>query len=111
MAALVSLQQFKAFVKVIGGSEDALLQMILDGAHSEALRFMNRKRFGVACPVYEADGTVTEPADDEAMPADVAVAIMLLAQSRYEATPGDHALYRRAAETLLMPLRCNIGVF
>jgi hypothetical protein len=111
--SLIDLADAKAFLDVINSADDTKLQMLLDGAEDEALRFMNRTQFGVLCPhwVETSDGwELSEPVEEEVMPASVKVGVLLLLQAAYQATPDDAEKLRRAAEVKMTPYRCSLGV-
>lgn len=105
--SVIELATAKAFLDVIHSADDLKLQMLLDGAEDEAMRFMNRTHFAGGCP--DADDTETPTAPD-AMPDSVRVAVLLLLQASYQATPDDAEKLRRAAEIKLWPYRCGMGV-
>ena len=110
---MITLAEAKAFLDVIHSGDDAKLQALLDGAEDEALQIMNRKKFGVLCPHWvetEEGWELAEPAEDEAMPNSVKVAVLLLLQASYQAAPDDADKLRRAAEVKLAPYRCGMGV-
>ena len=101
--SVIALPTAKSFLDVVHGADDAKLQDLLDGAEDEALRFMNRTHFAGECGA--------EPtAVPDSMPASVKVAVLLLLQATYQATPDDADKLRKAAEIKLMPYRCGMGV-
>lgn len=107
--SLIALADAKAFLDVIHAADDAKLQMLLDGAEEEALRFMNRKTFGGDCGLPgDDDGGV--PSLPDGIPSSAKVAVLLLLQASYQAAPEDAAKLRTAAEVKLMPYRCGMGV-
>lgn len=93
--AVLTLAEAKAFLDVIHDGDDAKLQLLLDGAEDEALRFLDR-----------------EDASDWAAgaPDSVKVGVLLLLQASYQAAPVEAAAFRQAAEYKLMPYRQNLGV-
>lgn len=107
---MITLSEAKAFLDVIHDADDGKLTMLLDGAQDEALQFMNRSRFGVDCPYVDDDGAVIDPTDPVEMPPSVKIAILLLLQAAYQASPDDAAKLRQAAEVKLQPYRCMMGV-
>lgn len=107
--SLIDLADAKAFLDVIHSADDPKLQMLLDGAEDEALAFMNRKTFSGACAAT-VDGEEGEPTDPDVMPASVKVAVLLMLQATYQATPDDAQKLRKAAEVKMMPHRCGMGV-
>lgn len=102
--SVIDLSVAKAFLDVIHSGDDGKLQVLLDGAEQEALDFMNRADFD-SCPA----GSETS-SDAPAMSPSVKVAVLLLLQASYQATPDDAAKLRRVAEIKLFPSRCNMGV-
>jgi hypothetical protein len=102
--SVIELADAKAFLDVIHSGDDGKLQMLLDGAEQEALDFMNRTEFE---PCAGAESSSSEPPE---MSASVKIAVLLLLQASYQATPDDAAKLRRVAEIKLFASRCNMGV-
>lgn len=96
----ISLSTAKSFLDVIHNADDTKLQMLLDGAEDEAMRFMNR------ASLDEWDSDVSS----DPVPPSVVVGVLLLLQATYDAGPDDADKLRRAAEVKLMPYRCRMGV-
>lgn len=93
----LDLAALKASLRVTHNHDDALLQQLLDSAESEACQFLNRES------LPEGDDLEVKP--------DVRTALWLLVSARYEApSTRDSFGYRRAAETLLWPYRCGLGI-
>ena len=110
---MIQLAEAKAFLDVIHNADDEKLAVLLKGAEGEALQIMNRTKFGVLCPhwIETPDGwELVEPTEEEVMPDSVKVAVLLLLQASYQATPEDAERLRLAAETKLAPYRCSLGV-
>lgn len=102
--SVIQLETAKQFLDVFHGADDAKLQMLLDGAEQEALDFMNRTSFEDSECSSEASSEGGQPA------ASVRVAVLLLLQATYQATPDESAKLRRVAEIKLFPHRCQLGV-
>lgn len=101
----IALADVKDFLNVTHSSDDAKLQILLDAAEDEALRFMNRTVFGELC---EEDSNFV--GSDETMPDSVVVAVYFLTEAMYDATPDTILTLRKAAERLMMPYRCAMGM-
>jgi len=101
----VSLCEVKDFLNVTHSLDDAKLQVLLDGAEDEALKFMNRTTFGELC-----ETSSLFDADTATIPNSVVVGVYFLTQAMYDATPEQMAQLRTAAERLLMPYRCEMGI-
>lgn len=111
--SLLLLNDAKAFLDVIHAADDGKLQVLLDGAEDEALRIMNRSKFGYLCPHWleTPDGLErVEPLEEESMPPSVKVGVLLLLQADYQAGPDDAEKLRKAAQIKLYPYRCDMGV-
>ena len=110
--SIVTLATAKANLRVIHNADDLLLQSLLDGAESEAKRFLNRDELpGLAYSLPLATDTETAPADEAAMAPEVVTAVCLLVRAQYDETdPARMKAWRSAAETLLMPYRTDMGV-
>jgi len=101
----LSVSEVKDYLDVIHSSDDTKLQYLLDGAEKSALEFMNRTSFAEICEEdsnYDSDAAL--------MPDPVRIAIYLMVQAFYHATPDDMPKLEKAAERLLMPFRCNMGI-
>lgn len=101
----IDLSEVKEFLNVIHTADDLKLQLLLDGAETQALSFMNRTQFGEIC---EEDSNFD--ADTATMPDNVRVAVFFLVQQYYDANPDQFDILQRAAERLLMPYRCAMGI-
>lgn len=120
--SIITVADAKAFLRVMHDLDDALIQGLLDSAESEACRFMNRTdlpTLPLSYPniEYDSNGDPTEvsseisPSSEEQVVPDVRYAVMRLVQADYEGSkPEERALYREAAETMLMPYRGGLGV-
>ena len=109
--SLIPLSEAKAFLDVIHDADDMKLQLLLDSAEREALDFMNRVRFDFECPPCESESeSESESEPPEEMPPPVRTAVLFLLQRNYQANPDDGMKLRAAAEVLLMPYRCQLGV-
>lgn len=92
--SVISLADAKSFLDVIHDSDDMKLQNLLESAEDEAARFLN-----VA--------SLTEYTE---LPWSIYIAILMLLQSDYQASPDDIPKLRSAAESKLMPYRVEMGV-
>lgn len=101
----VSLSDVKSFLNVTHAFDDAKLQILINAAEDEALRFMNRTQFGELC---EDDSNFVGSA--ETIPDSVIVAVYFLVQAMYDAAPEQNEVLRKTAERLMMPYRCNMGM-
>jgi len=87
--SVIGLSSAKAFLDVIHNADDAKLQDLLDAAEDEAAQYMGHD--------------LKEPAPS------VVLAVMLLLQAAYQASPDDAGKLRRAAEVKLNPYRIGWG--
>lgn len=104
----IRLEEAKEFLVVTHSLDDAKILRLLDGAEAEALQFLNRTAFS-SLPCSSESSSSSEPVD-QGMTADVRTAVLFLLQSAYQASPDDRIKLRKAAEDLLMPHRCGLGV-
>jgi Phage gp6-like head-tail connector protein len=89
--SVTTLALAKADLRVIHADDDVLIQSFLDAAEDEACHFINCARL---------------PSSFSAQ-----AAVLLLVRAKYDAVkPEDIAKLRQCAETLLMPLRLDLGV-
>lgn len=107
--SVINLSKAKAFLDVFHDSDDEKLQDLLDGAEEEALHFMKRSHFSGACPAIEGDPLIGVSDPDEVTPGQ-RVAVFLLLQASYGASPDDAEKLRRAAQIKLRPYRCSAGL-
>lgn len=101
----VSLSDVKDFLNVTHTSDDAKLQILINAAEDEALKFMNRTQFGELC---EDDSNFIGSV--ETIPESVIVAVYFLVQAMYDALPEQIIILRQTAERLMMPYRCSMGI-
>lgn len=103
--SVISVGTAKQFLRVFHALDDDLIQRLLNSAEDEALQFMNRD----SLPVDDVctDDEVSTDDQDEIRPS-VVQGVLLLVQAQYD--PGVADASRTAAETLLFPYRCGIGV-
>lgn len=87
--SLIDLEKIKHMLDVIHSSDDDKLQVLLDGAESEAQFFIGRN-----LSELKAD-----PAAE--LPSNVIVAVSLMVQAGYGAQPDDAQKLRQAAEARL----------
>lgn len=95
MSSLVTLEEAKDFLNVVHNYDDAKIQMLLDGAESEVETFLNTD--------------LVDSATSNGFPTVWSVAVLLLVQAGYEATPEDALLLRKCAELKLAPWRLELG--
>lgn len=112
--SIVKLEQIKAYLDVIHNSDDAKLQLLIDGAEDEALMFLDREELPRRndFAVDECDSNQPEPvSDSDDLAPVVRMGIYLIVQAMYEAKDADEmAAVRRAAETKWFPYRNRLGV-
>jgi len=106
----IPLSEAKDFLGVIHSHDDVKIQLLLQGAEAEALQFLNLAAFtSLPCESSSSSSSSSEPVD-AGMTLDVRTGVLFLLQSAYQASPDDRVKLRKAAETLLMPRRCGLGV-
>lgn len=109
--SVIALATVKSYLRVTHTSDDTLLQVLLDGAETEAMRFLNRSELPGAEYTLPEDSSSEPDIDTEAnIAGDVVIAVCLLVAVDYEADPDDRAKLRAAAECKLMPYRTEMGV-
>lgn len=91
-----TLADAKEFMRVVHDGDDSLITDLLAAAQVEALAFI--------------EDTTDYDDSNAVMPKSVWLAILLLTQAAYEATPDDMADLRAIAEIKLMPHRANLGI-
>lgn len=101
----VTLEDAKEFLNVFHAYDDAKIQRLLNGAIREAMEFLDRDDAD-ACGESSSSSS-SEPWE---MPPDADTAVLLLLQSVYQATPEERMKLRKAAEDILMPHRCGLGI-
>lgn len=92
--SIIALADAKSFLDVIHDSDDMKLQNLLESAEDEAAMFLNV-------------GNLDEWTE---LPYSIYIAVLLLLQANYQASPDDMAKLRMSAETKLMPYRVEMGV-
>lgn len=92
--SVIALADAKSFLDVIHDSDDLKLQNLLESAEDEAAMFLNV-------------GNLDEWTE---LPYSIYIAVLLLLQANYQASPDDMAKLRMSAETKLMPYRVEMGV-
>jgi len=103
--SVISLTLAKQYLDVIHSDDDVKLQMLLDGAEDEALSFLNADSFDA---IYDCDSNAD--VGTLGLPSSVVVGVLTLLQARYQTAPEHQATLRMAAETILMPYRCGMGI-
>lgn len=109
--SVISLATVKAYIRVTQSSDDGLLQMLLDGAETEALRYMNRTELpGATYTLPEDSSSEPDITTEPEVAADVVVAVAMLTRLQYDSLdPDDAAKWRNVAERLLQPYRTEMG--
>lgn len=114
----VTVEEIRAFLRIIHTDDDVLLQTLIDAAEDEAKRFLNRTQLATLPldypPLYDSSSSeIPEdvPSSEDPIAPSVRIAVYYLVQSKYEGTkPDDIPKIRAAAEALLMPYRTELGV-
>lgn len=88
----MDLATVKSYLDVIHDADDDKIELLLEAAEDEALRFCNLNSF---------------PSE---IPASMEMGILLLVQANYQAQPSEIEILRKAAEYKLMPYRAEMGV-
>lgn len=110
----VKVDQVKAYLRVIHNADDALLQVLIDGAEDEALQFMDRaelpRRGDTAVDECDSNQPEAISDSDDLAPA-VRMGIYLIIQAMYDGIgASDFEVIRKAAETKWMPYRNGLGI-
>jgi hypothetical protein len=112
--SIVKVEQIKAYLGVIHNSDDAKLQVLIDGAEDEALQFLDRDELprARATAVDECDSNQPEPvSDSDDLAPVVRMGIYLIVQAMYDgATADEMNKVRMAAEVKWFPYRQRLGV-
>lgn len=99
--SLIDIELVKQDLRVSNYDDDALIQVLLDAAEDEALRFLGTSEFPYVMSEYAS----------EAIAPSIYAAVFLLVRAKYDETdPAQIGNFRQAAETLLMPYRENLGL-
>jgi hypothetical protein len=96
--SIITLDVAKQYLNVIHDFDDNNLQLLLDGAESEAEQFIDQ-------PL-----TATAPEGESELPASLKVGVLMLMQASYQASPDDADKLRKGAEIKLTPFRTGWGV-
>ena len=107
----VTVEEIRAFLRIIHTDDDDLLQTLIDAAEDEARRFTNRSQLPTLPLEYPGESSSEEvPSSEDPIAPSVRMAVYYLVQSKYEgAKPDDVPKIRQAAETLLWPYRSELG--
>jgi hypothetical protein len=109
--SVVTVDEIRAFLRIIHTDDDVLLQTLIDGAEDEAKRFLNRTELATLPLDYPSSSSEDVPSSEDPIAPSVRIAIYYLVQSKYEGTkPDDIPKIRASAESLLMPYRTELGV-
>lgn len=106
--SFISLDLAKQYLNVIHDFDDLKLQMLLDGAEDEATQFIER----TLSDLVEEDmiESSSEIINENTLPSSVVLAVMMLLQGAYQATPEDAEKLRKGAEIKLTPFRIGWGI-
>lgn len=109
---MITIEDIKADLRIIHDSDDSLLQILLDAAIDEALRFMNRTELPTnPYDLPEQDSTEDVPSSSDPIVASVYAAIFLSVRAKYEGMDAAQIMGMRGAfEVLLQPYRTQQGV-
>lgn len=103
--ALVTLETAKSFLDVFIDDDDTKLELLLDAAIDEAVRYI-----GYDTPDDYEEYTESSENPYGGTPSTFVIGALLLLQANYQASPDDVPKLRDAAEVKLMPLRINLGI-
>jgi hypothetical protein len=112
MSSTITLAQVKADLRLTQHADDAILQVYLDAAEDEALRYMGRTQLPTL-PQDHPSGAQSEevPSSEDPVAPSVYAAVFLLVKAKYEAdTPAEIKGLRECALDLLQPYRIGLGV-
>lgn len=106
----MTLDDIKRDLRVTHSDDDELLQILLDAAKDQALRFIDRTELPMVAPADVAlSSSSSEPVLE--LPGSIRTAVLLLVRAMYDvADAREIEATRQAAETMLMPYRINLGV-
>lgn len=116
--SVIAIEDVKRYLRVPHGYDDLLLQMLIDSAEEEAIRYLNRETLPRVGEINESPCDESSSEDSSSSEVDlgpvspvVIEGVILLIKASYEATtPAEMAGYRQAAETKLHPYRVCLGV-
>ena len=109
--SVIALATVKAYLRVTHTSDDTLLQVLLDAAEDEALRFMNRSELpGLPYDLPEDSSSESDIDTEPSVAPSVLLGVCLLVRAQYDEPDGDKlSAWRRSAETILQPCRTEMG--
>ena len=109
--SVIKLADVKLALRVIHNADDDLLQMLLDAAEDEALRFLNRTELPTLPLDYPEESSSEDvPSSEDPIAPSVFTAFVCMVKADYEAAVSDVEPLRKAAEVKLMPYRTGLGV-
>ena len=105
----MNLADIKRDLRVTHSDDDELLQIYLDAAKDQALRFIDRTELPMVEPADpDSSSSSSEPVLE--LPGSIRAALLLLVRAMYDAADAKEIeATRQAAETMLMPYRINLG--
>lgn len=110
--SVIALATVKADLRVTHSSDDTILQVYLDAAEDEVMRFLNRDELPTLPLDYPEESSSEDvPSSEDPIAPSIYAAVFLLVRAKYDATlPDEVAKLRTCAETLLQPYRTEIGM-
>lgn len=113
----VTVEQFKAYARIIHADDDDMIQEMIDAAEDECLRFTGRTELPtlpVDYPVeYDSNSSEIQedvPSSGDPIAPSVRKAVLKLVQAEYEGKDEDEkGKVRRAVEVILFPYRTGLG--
>ncbi|NAX17185.1 MULTISPECIES: head-tail connector protein [unclassified Vibrio] len=101
--SIINLQTAKQYLNVIHDFDDDNLQMLLDAAESEAQEFLDQ-------PLVNLLPEAEDPQVAAKLPGSLILAILMLMQGAYQASPDDAEKLREGAEIKMTPFRVGWGI-
>lgn len=109
---MITIDMIKQDLRIIHDADDSILQIYLNAAIDEALRYMNRTELPtLPYDLPEESSTEDEPSTGDPIAASVYAAIFLSVRAKYEGMDAAQIEgLRKAFEVLLQPYRTEIGI-
>lgn len=112
--SVVSVSDVKKHLRQFLSFDDALIQLLIDGAEDEIKRYLDRDelpRRDDACPDCESDSTLDPASDSDDLAPSVRMAVFCFVQAMYEGTdPDEQMKLREAGRMMCASYRCRMGV-